>query len=194
VTGGQDQTATLRGDTISRSREKSEIVTVALLPAFGALIQAPLSNPRSDRMLQYTGKILGSLLLIFAATGIASAQKNPLVGNWHGVYTFPAAAPNGLAGAKIDDSLVLNSDGSFRETERGPHYMTSVVWGHYTVKDDMMHLTPEKWQPKSASPTDKLPPEDMQYKFAASDRWAGTYTDNSTGKPLLIHETFERAR
>jgi hypothetical protein len=142
-------------------------------------------------MRQNTLKIFASFFLIFAAIDISAAQSKPLVGHWHGFYTFPDTAPNGLAGMKIDDTLVLNSDGSFKETERGPHDMTSIVWGHYTVKDDVMHLTPEKSQPKSADP---LPPEDMHFKFARADRWTAIYTDNSTGKPLTIHETFDRAQ
>lgn len=146
-------------------------------------------------MPRHTGKIIATLLLIVAATNVAYAQKNLLVGNWHGSYTFPASAPNGLAGVKVDDSLVLNADGSFKEIERGPDKMTSTVWGHYTVKDDVMHLAPEKWEPKSASPTEQLPPEDMKFKFAASNaQWSGTYTDNSTGKPMTIHETFDRVQ
>lgn len=142
-------------------------------------------------MSQHTVKLVASLLLIFAATDIAAAQDKNLVGSWHGFYTFPAEAPHGLAGIKIDDTLVLNADGSFKETERGPHDMNSVVWGHYTVKDDVMHLTPEKSQPKSNDP---LPAEDLHFKFAAADRWTATYTDNSSPKPMTINETFDRAR
>jgi hypothetical protein len=125
-----------------------------------------------------------SLSLLLATPSIVVAQENPFVGTWHSTYTDP------FLKAQIDDTLVLNADGSFKETEHANN-LTSVVTGKYTrMPNNILHLVAEQSEPKV--PLSQLPPEDMRYQFVSPTEWTADYSQNVRGKDATIHQTFQR--
>lgn len=125
-----------------------------------------------------------SLSLLLATSNVVAAQQNPFVGTWHSTYTDP------LVKVQVDDTLVLNSDNSFKETEHGNN-ITSIVTGHYTMMpNNILHLVAEQSQPKV--PLSQLPPEDMRYQFGSPTQWTADYSQSAQGKEYPIHQTFQR--
>lgn len=128
-------------------------------------------------------------VLMLAAAGACAAEQNPFVGTWHSSYVS-AAAPSPLT---VDDTLQINADGSFKETEHGGN-LTTVVSGHYKIMPgNVLHLTAEQSEPKI--PLEQLPPEDMHYQFTNPKQWTAVYDETVQGQKVQqIRQTFDRVQ